>query len=186
MALHHVLFTGVTQSGKTTAARAYAREFCRRKQPVVVYDPTAMTSTIGGDWGESARVFSDRDEFLAFVTSDKMYPCHLFIDEADEIFSLRQPENFWLLKKGRHFGIFCYVITQRPKMVAPTVRNQCVEAYVFRLSADDMKMIGNDFALDLTRYQLQQGDYLRIMAASPKIERGNIFDDLQPSRGKPK
>lgn len=182
--LNHRAFYGTTQSGKTTAARMYSRAFCKANQPVVVFDPTAATSTIGGDWGDTAVVFDNRDEFLAYVHSVKMGACHLFVDEADEIFSLSQPENFWLLKKGRHYGIFANVITQRPKMVAPTVRAQCVEAYVFRMSRTDARMLGDDYALELPAETLRQGDYLHIMAASSTIRRGNIFRDLNRPKGK--
>ena len=197
--LHHRLFTGVTLSGKTTAARVFSRKYCAARIPVVVFDPTASTETAGGDWGDEAIVFTDADTFLEYVDTlyqdisrgvserrqanpEKFGACMLFVDEADEIFSQSQRENFWLAKKGRHSGVYCNIITQRPKMIAPTVRNQCAEAWVFRLAFEDMRTIGADYGHDLSGEILDKGDYLRIISGASSYTRGNIFRDLSPKR----
>lgn len=193
--LHHRLFTGVTLSGKTTAARVFSRKYCAARIPTVVFDPTASTETAGGYWGDGAIVFEDAGTFLEYVNTidfskrrqadpEQFGACMLFVDEADEIFSQSQRENFWLAKKGRHAGVYCNIITQRPKMIAPTVRNQCAEAWVFRLAADDMRMIGADYGHDLSKEILDKGDYLRIISAASTYSRGNIFRDLHRKKGK--
>lgn len=174
--LHHILFTGVTLSGKTTAARMFSRAFCAHRIPVVVYDPVE-TETKGGGWGENALVFTDAGEFLDFLASDDCGPCKIFIDEAADIFAQRMPDNFWIATRGRHYGWQLFVITQRPMMIAPTVRNQCAEAFVFRLTTSDMSNLGSDYGHDLSGEKLDAGDYLHLLSGHAAYSRGNVFTD---------
>ena len=139
----HTIICGVTLSGKTTLARALARHVGRQRQNVIVYDPV-MTATQGGDWGKSAVVFNDPQKFWGFVSRDDVGHAHIFIDEAGDLFHLGARENFWLLTRGRHFGFQVYLISQRPKMIAPSARTQCGMAYMFRLARDDAKEIWAD------------------------------------------
>ena len=175
-ALNHTLFTGVTMSGKTTAARMFSRAFCAHRIPVVVYDPVE-TETKGGGWGENALVFSDPVEFVDFLGSDDCGACKIFIDEAADIFSLRMPENFWIATRGRHYGWQLFVITQRPMLIAPSVRNQCGEAFIFRLTTSDLSNIGADFGHDLREEKLDAGDYLHVVSGHAAYTRGNVFTD---------
>lgn len=172
--LSHILFTGVTMSGKTTAARVYSRAFCAHRIPVLVYDPVE-TATAGGGWGDGAQIFNTPETFLKKLAETG--PCKIFIDEAADIFSLREPQNFWIATRGRHFGWQLFIITQRPMMIAPTVRNQCGEAYIFRLTSADLGNIGSDFGHDLRPYRLDTGDYLHLVSGSARFTRGNVFSD---------
>lgn len=171
----HTLICGVTQSGKTTIAHKFAAELAKRKQNIIVFDPV-MTPTAAGYWPESAKIFDDENEFFDYLIRDDVNGAHIFIDEAGDIFNLSKSWNFWLLTRGRHFGFSVFLIAQRPKMLAPTVRNQCGRAYVFRLAKDDLKEIGADFGFsDLHKIELDKGDFLMLDSGSASFSRGNVF-----------
>lgn len=172
----HILFLGVTMSGKTTAARIYSRAFCRARIPVVVFDPVG-SATLGGDWGDGATVYHDADEFQDYIHSGKLQPCKMFIDEASSIFSHEQRENFWLAERGRHYGVQLFTITQRPMRIHPSVRDQHSEAYVFRLKSMDITNVGADFGHDLRDIQLDAGEYLHLISGQRGFTRGNVFTD---------
>ena len=172
----HILFLGVTMSGKTTAARMYSRAFCKARIPVVVFDPVG-SATKGGDWGDGAKVYQNADEFQELIHGGKLEPCKMFIDEASAIFGHEQRENFWLAERGRHYGIQLFTITQRPMRVHPSVRDQHAEAYVFRLKSADIANVGADFGYDLRDENLDAGDYLHLVSGSREFTRGNVFHD---------
>ncbi len=175
----HVAFYGVTMSGKTTAARQYSRAFCRARIPVVVFDPVG-TSTMGGDWGDGAVIYSDAGAFQEYIHSGRLRPCKLFIDEASAIFSHEQKHNFWLAERGRHYGIQLFTITQRPMRIHPTVRDQHNEVYMFRLKSSDLAVIGADFGFDLGDIRLDSGDYIHLKSGSSRYEIGNVFKPRNP------
>ena len=181
----HTIICGVTLSGKTTLARALARHVGRQRQNVIVYDPV-MTATQGGDWGKSAVVFNDPQKFWGFVSRDDVGHAHIFIDEAGDLFHIGARENFWLLTRGRHFGFQVYLISQRPKMIAPSARTQCGMAYMFRLARDDAKEISADFGHDwpyrdaqnIPLPELDTGDFYRLYSGASGKNRANIFQLL--------
>lgn len=175
----HSLICGITQSGKTTLARYIARYLVKKKQRVIVFDPTADTKTLGGDWN-TTEVFTDPGEFLEFVEDPKNItpdnPAHIFIDESDEIFSHSQIENRWILKKGRHYGMAVYLITQRPNLIMPTARNQCTTCYMFRLTVTDSKLVLADYGhTEIPGPPLDQGEYLILKSGYPDIGRSSIY-----------
>lgn len=178
--MSHTLFAGVTESGKTTMARHFARHFAGLGQRIIVYDPVG-TATAGGDWPESSVVFNDAEKFMQYCDRPDVYHAHIFVDEAGDHFGVADRENHWLFRRGRHKGFFMYPIAQRPKMLAPNVRTQCSTAYIFRLSMSDADEIGADFGhtkLSNIVSTLDQGDYLMLRSGRPQIERGNIFKTL--------
>lgn len=176
----HTLFTGVTQSGKTTMARHFCRQFDKMGQRTIVYDPVG-TITAGGDWPERSVKFDDPEEFMEYVNRDDVYHAHIFVDEAGDHFGVSDKDNHWLFRRGRHKGFILYPIAQRPKMLAPNVRTQCGKAYVFRLAKDDANEVGADFGhsnLHNIITTLDVGDYIMLTSGSPEIKRGNIFNQL--------
>jgi hypothetical protein len=174
----HALICGVTLSGKTTLARSIARDVADAGQNVIVYDPVG-TTTGGGGWPSSAVVFDDPDEFIEYMNHPAVNCAHVFVDEADEVFSLSHKGNFWLPKKGRHFGFQLYMITQRPKMIAPTARKQVGVCYMFRLAVDDARELAADFGFsDAHKIMLDKGDFLVLNSGQASILRANIFDLL--------
>jgi DNA polymerase III delta prime subunit len=187
----HALITGVTESGKTTLARALSNELDKRAHRIIVYDPVG-TPTINGDgWGKDAVIFRDKFEFLEYVHRDDVNHAHIFIDEAYEIFSNSDPSNNWLLTRGRHFGFSIYLMGVRPKILPPNVRTMCSTCYMFRLAHDDAKEICADFGHNFPEVlkdaenqvrPLDTGDYITLNSGSVKFSRANIFDQL--SKGK--
>jgi DNA helicase HerA-like ATPase len=172
--LHHTLYAGGTMTGKTTLARLVARQRARKKRNVVIYDPVG-TQTAGGGWpeGDNVLLFDDFEEFMTWV--GKNGDADLFIDEAGDHFRVQDAENHWLLRRGRHYGYEVHLISQRPKMMAPNVRNQCSKAYLFRLSTDDVREICGDMGRDAPTSELDKGDFIGVCSYSPEIVKGNVF-----------
>ena len=171
----HTLICGVTMSGKTTLAHKFAHELASQGQAIIVFDPV-MTPTAAGTWPENALLFDDEFEFFNYLVKEEVNKAHVFIDESGDVFNLNKPWNFWLLTRGRHFGFSVFLIAQRPKMLAPTVRNQCGRAYVFRLARDDLKEIAADFGFsDLQKIMLDKGDFLLLNSGSAQYQKGNVF-----------
>jgi DNA helicase HerA-like ATPase len=176
--MHH-LFIGVTMSGKTTLARSFSRELLASGKSVVVYDPLG-TDTKGGDWGEKALVFHDREKFLEFMYSDECRNVHIFVDEAHHIFHHTMGENFWMLTEGRHHFMYFYLISQRPKKIHPDVRTGCARCYMFRLAQDDAKEIGADYGhSNIHKENLDTGDFLVLNSGSAELSRANVFNLLE-------
>ncbi len=175
----HQLFIGVTLSGKTTLAREFSRKLLEHKKLVAVYDPLG-TATAGGDWGEGALIFSDREKFLDFVHSDACVNYHIFVDEAHHVFHHTMGENFWMLTEGRHHGMYFYLISQRPKKIHPDVRTGCAVCYMFRLAQDDAKEIGADYGhSNIHKENLDKGDFLVLNSGSAEFSRANVFTLLE-------
>jgi hypothetical protein len=178
--MSHSLIIGVTESGKTTFARVLARQLAKKKQNVIVYDPVG-TQTMGGGWPESAFIFDNEQDFWKYIGRDDVGHSHVFVDEGGDLFNLSKPENHWLLTRGRHYGFFVYLICQRPKMVAPSVRHQCGTCYMFRLAMSDATEISKDYGHEwpLDNAQLDAGDYYTLHSGRLKFERANIFTILK-------
>lgn len=174
----HCLYTGVTQTGKTTLARMHARILDRAGYDLIVYDPV-RTETHGGDWPERAQVYERLDAFIAKCKHAR--DAYVFVDEAADVFALSQTENHWLLRRGRHAGLYVRIIAQRPKMIAPNARTQCAIAYVFRMSRDDAREIFADFghgapAVREFADDLDVGDFCVLESGRPSIATFNVFD----------
>jgi len=180
---NHIAFYGVTMSGKTTAARMYSRAFCRKRVPVVVFDPVG-SATLGGDWGDGAVIYRSAEQFEDWVHSDKIHPCKLFIDEASAIFGHDQKHNFWLAERGRHYGIQLFTITQRPMRIHPSVRDQHSECYMFRLRSNDTIQVGADYGHDLREINLDAGEYIHLISGQKVYTKGRVFRNAPPTGGK--
>lgn len=179
----HTLICGVTMCGKTTLARQLSREIERAEKstPIVVYDPVHTTETAGGDWADSAIIFTREDLFLNYVEKLNQR-AFLFVDESADLFSHEKRYNQWILTMGRHHGFIVVIISQRPKMIAPTCRNQCGLLYMFRMAPNDSAEVLADFGHGRNDADLDRGDYLRIESGTARVERGNIFNDLKRKR----
>ncbi len=183
----HWFYTGVTETGKTTLARFHARTLAKAKHRVLVYDPV-MTETAGGAW-EGCTMLPPDPEKAAKVL-DSSSNCFVFIDECRDLFGHEHRENHWMLRKGRHFGLYFRLICQRPKMIPPDVRSQCSRLFMFRLAVTDSKEMAKDFGFGerLLAKELDRGDCIMIMAGSKQVDTFNCFDlvgahSLKPAKG---
>jgi hypothetical protein len=171
----HWLYTGVTETGKTTLARFHARTLATAKHRVYVYDPV-RTETAGGAWEKCSMLKSDPDE--ASEQIEELQDCFVFVDEARDLLGHDRRENHWMLRRGRHQGIYFRLVCQRPTMLPPDVRTQCSRLFMFRLASTDSQEICADFGHGASTYkqELDRGDCVMIMSGSPKIETFNCFD----------
>ena len=176
----HVLYCGVTQTGKTTLARHHARILERAGYDVVVYDPVG-TATAGGDWGKEAKLIEEPHvlhNYLSHQSGSEEHPIFLFVDESADIFGHSETHAHWIPRKCRHSFIYLRLLVQRPKMLHPSVRTQCAYAYQLRLAQEDARMLGADFghSADVAMTPLDKGDCLLLVSGSSDIEEFNVFD----------
>lgn len=176
----HVLYCGVTMTGKTTLARHHAAILERARYDIAVYDPVG-TETANGNWTKDAKILSTPEEFAKWVESargEDERPIFLFVDEAADIFGHSETWAHYIPRKCRHQNIYLRIIVQRPKMVHPSVRTQCAFAYMLRLSKDDARMLAADFghSADVADMPLDKGDCLVFESGRAEIEEFNVFD----------
>jgi hypothetical protein len=177
----HVLYCGVTMTGKTTLARHHAQILDRSDYDIVVYDPVG-TPTANGDWPEQAKIIREQAEFHKWIASAKGEsdrPIFLFVDEGADIFGHGNGEAFWIPRKCRHQNIYLRIMVQRPKMLHPSVRTQCALCYMFRLSRDDAREVAGDFGHGpelLQQDTLDTGDCILLTSGTEAIERFNVFE----------
>ena len=182
----HSIFVGITETGKTTLARYQARKFRKLGHTVVVHDPV-QTQTVGGGWGDGSIIYDDFDSMLDALDNFKHGKAHVFIDEAGDYFGVGDRDRQWILTRGRHMGYNVNLIAQRPKMIAPNVRNQATFGYIFRISPDDLDDIGQDFGHSgLGKTLIDQGEFLVLTTYTPKIERGTLNGLGMPLTNQPK
>lgn len=196
-AREHVLFCGVTMTGKTTLAREYAQILVDAKYDVVVYDPVG-TDTANGNWPESVEIIETPEDFHEWIednenTYDDEHPCFLFVDESADIFGHSQTHAHWIARKIRHQYIYLRLIVQRPNMLHPSVRTQCSYVYMLRLSRKDASLICDDMGHgpEVANTVLDKGDCILLTSGSSAIEQFNVFELIgvdpespQPPKGK--
>ena len=178
----HILYCGVTMSGKTTLARHHARVLQTANYDVVVYDPV-MTPTAGGGWfvdGKPLRTFHDDEKFLKWLneaSGTPERPIFVFVDEAADIFTHGDSEASFLPRRVRHQDVYLRMISQRPKMLPPNVRTQCGHTYMFRLSDDDTRMVLADsgHSKNILENPLDKGDFVLLVSGTSEIVSGNVF-----------
>lgn len=172
----HKLIVGTTESGKSTLARAMVEGAARKGIAVIVYDPTLNPA-----W-KADFVTADEYEFFSAIheahRSDITRICAV-VDEADTIMSMAHRHNWWLFSRGRHFGIEAIGITQRPTMVAPSVRGMPSDIYAFLIPRSDARLLAEDCAApDLEQAcELSQGEFLRAHWVNRKkvVDKHKIF-----------
>lgn len=133
----HVLVVGQTGSGKTTFLQQLAARFTR---PVLVCDRKRLSG-----W-TCAYQTGDIDDFIAVAQDSRA--CALIVDDAGFTLRRNEPRHDWLATESRNLGHRAYFLAQRPKQLAPTVRDQCSELILFYLRADDARWLAADFGRD--------------------------------------
>lgn len=170
-----ILIVGASETGKSLLAKSIARDLESKGLRVTVFDPVLSV------WSEKAEVTEAESEFFVLLSDAHAagYKQAVFVDEADTLLSIAHKQNHWLLTRGRHYGLMVHVITQRPALVAPTVRGMCNQLFLFRSSKDDAKLLAQDFAHDglLTAPELKQGEFLRCYwkDKTKTVDKGRIF-----------
>ena len=148
----HSLIVGMTESGKTTLAKRLATNIMGRQKPVLVLD------ILGSKWNCNYQTHKI-DEFMGIVKD--IQNSYIFVDEAGEVGKLDK-EFYWLATRSRHLGHSVFFITQRAKQLAPIVRNQCKNLFLFCSSYMDCKSLYEDFNFTeiLEGNNLPQGTFL--------------------------
>lgn len=139
----HKLIVGVTESGKSTLARAMESDAVNRGIVAIIYDPT-----LNPQW-KTEHVTCDEYEFFGMLYTayeSGIKSILAIVDEADTIMSMSHRHNWWLFMRGRHFGIEAIAITQRPTNIAPSVRGNTSELFAFSIPQSDAKALADDFA----------------------------------------
>jgi hypothetical protein len=153
-----LLIVGASETGKSLLSKSIARELEKRGYAVTVYDPVLS------EWTNEATVTANAEEFFLDLADkyDDGQKQAVFIDEADTLLNIGMRENHWIMTRGRHYLLSPHVITQRPALVAPTVRGMCNELYCFRTSKADAKLLSEDFSHEglLAAPDLMQGEFL--------------------------
>ena len=161
------LICGQSETGKSVLMMSRADAHIVDGFVAIVHSPMCKSEP----WPSGCELYESCDDFMSrclqlAAHSQKMQAplkCALFIDEADILLGVVDRENHWLLTRGRHYFPYIYVITQRPKMIAPNVRGQCKELFLFQISADDARELSRDFAADLGEApHLMQGEHLHV------------------------
>ena len=185
-AFSHILVAGASQCGKSTKLHRMSRA---SKRKLIIYDPTIApidTPTIRGvGWRHSladapdgasreTMAFADAPGFLECVADER--DADIFIDEAQDILSVAGRANHWLMTRGRHQGFRLIIATQRPKLIAPSVRGQVAIMYLFRLAHSDMRDSLADAGCTIKVFKefpeytpLAAGEFLRLDLANADI-----------------
>lgn len=155
----HIAIYGASQTGKSTLLRKFSRNSVR---DCIIYDPTGEPCDWHNGWrpgvskfaswkifdnGRTTKIIDDPDAFARLVK--KSIDADVFVDEAADVFSISQRDNYKIITKGRHDGLRIFFASQRPTMVAPTVRGQASVVYCFRLTPRETKEVFADGGHDI-------------------------------------
>lgn len=147
-----ILIVGVSESGKSSLARSLIKD--ADGLPVYVRDP------IGTEW-DAAGFFETSEELRALIRSHGA-PAIVIIDESVDFFRVGQVENHWIFTRGRHQGLLPVAIAHRVKMIAPNVRAQATDLYVFNSAREDAETLAQDYNEPrlVEACDLSQGEFL--------------------------
>ena len=123
-----------------------------------------MHDPIYAQWERCDGRFNNSDELRELIYPLKKSPCIVVIDEAANFFRVGQLENHWVFSRGRHDAILPIAIAQRLKMMAPNVREQASDLYVFCSGVEASKTLAEEYNCDdlLSAPELSQGEFLHV------------------------
>lgn len=149
-----VLVVGTSQSGKTSLVNKLIEGI---SIPVFVRDP------IRAKWAKVDARFESSDELRGLIAQRKS-PCVAIVDEAADFFRVGLIENHWIFTQGRHDAILPIAIAQRVKMMAPNVREQATDLYVFNSGVEASKILAEEYNSPdlLSAPELSQGEYFHV------------------------
>lgn len=131
-----VLIVGTSESGKSTLAK---RLLEGADVPVFVHDPLFT------DWPNLTARFNTSDELRALMEKIKGEPFICVVDEAGDFFRVGQTENHWIFTRGRHAAMLPIAIAQRVKMIAPNVREQASDLFVFNSGRESAEILAEEY-----------------------------------------
>lgn len=164
----HSLILGMTESGKTTLAKALAKNYQQEGIKVLVLDPLSDP-----DWGADFQT-SNQDEFLEVYWNSKR--CMAFIDEAGESVGRYNKVMEKTATRGRHWGHSNHYISQRGTQIAATIRDQCSNLFLFTSSLKDCKIHSEEWNKKelLNGSSLKQGEFYHATRYG-LISKGKMF-----------
>lgn len=157
----HSLILGMTESGKTTLAKALTHQFHKQGIGVLLLDPM-------NDPGYAAHYrTADPSAFLDVLWANQS--CMCFVDESADMVGRFDTTMQQTATKGRHFGHSCFYISQRGAQLSATVRAQCRHLYLFTSAKDDCKTLANEFNKPelLNANSLPQGHFYDVSRFGP-------------------
>ncbi len=162
--MSHSLILGMTMSGKSTLARRMVKAYRQRGVRSLILDPLddPAWKTAG-----AARVMPDGDVYLDFVF--RCRSCALFIDESGEAIGRYAGEMKKLATRSRHYGHNAHFISQRAADIDKTIRDQCNDLFVFRVSKKDAETLADEYGQELLleASRLQQGEFIKCGRFTP-------------------
>ena len=156
-----VLIIGVSESGKTELAKRLIKG---AQIPVFIRDP------VGASWPREDARFETSDELRMLLDKQNKRPCIVVVDEAADFFSVGQRENHWIFTRGRHDAMLPIAIGQRIKMMAPNVREQATDLYVFESSIEACAILAEAYNMEELNNacDLKQGEFFHVRRVNGK------------------
>ena len=137
IAVPHVLILGMTESGKTSLARAMCHAYKARGISTLVLDPLNDPR-----WQADFQTSNPAD-FLRVYWANKK--CAAFIDEGGLVAGRFDDTMITTATQGRHWGHNNHYISQRATLLSLTIREQCSELYLFAMAKAGCKSLAEDF-----------------------------------------
>lgn len=127
----------MTLSGKTTLARSLCSYAKKQGVGVIVLDPIR-------DPAWQADFITDNEyEFLRVFWASRS--CLALMDEGGESVGRYNLAMQKTATRGRHAGHTCVYVAQKATQLAPIVRDQCTNLFLFTSSARDGKVLAEEW-----------------------------------------
>lgn len=157
-----VIIVGVSESGKSAMAK---RLIQGSNIPVFLRDPVGAL-----DWPRVDGRFENSEELRELLSKQKDAPCICVIDEGADFFTVGQKENHWIFTRGRHHAMLPIVICHYVKAMAPIVRDQSTDLYVFESSIDTSQILADSYNVPeiAEAHTLKQGEFYHVRRVDGK------------------
>jgi hypothetical protein len=158
----------MTASGKTTLGKKLIKRYQTNGTNTLVLDPLCDP-----DWGADFQT-DEAKEFLRMMYENRS--CALFIDESGASIGRYAGEMAVVATQSRHFGHKAHFFTQRGQQLDKTIRDQCTELFLFRVSKGDAKIFADEFGYDelIDANLLHQGECFKVSRFAPP-EKIDVF-----------
>ena len=135
----HALIVGITESGKSTLAKALARMFHSAGRPVLAVNPLSEPGWSGHVTRDPARALDYAQHHLVNA--------QIFLDEAgDYLTNHKESRPYqWFLRQARHRGHSTWMITQEAQLIIKAARSQAKRLYAFAQSRADAEILAREW-----------------------------------------